>query len=251
MQVVVARLRAAGCIFAEDEARILLDAADDIDLLEQFVARRVAGEPLEYIVGATEFGGLMIVVAPGVFVPRQRSLLLVETVIGLATPTSAILDLCCGSGALAAVIAARLPDATVAALDIDPAAIACAQANLAGRGRVYCGDLFDPLPSAMRGHLDVVVCNAPYVPTTAIATMPPEARDHELRATLDGGADGLDLLREVAAATPDWLSRPGHLVMEIGDSQVDSASTIFAAAGLAPTIHADDERGALAIVGKC
>lgn len=246
----VARLRAAGCVFAEDEARILFAAAADDDVLEGFVVRRVAGEPLEYIVGAAEFGGLMIAVAPGVFVPRQRSLLLVEAVTELAVPTATILDLCCGSAAIAAVLATRLPRAMIAAADIDPVAIECAKANLAGRGRVYLGDLFDALPTEMRGTVDVVVCNAPYVPTAAIATMPPEARDHEHRATLDGGADGLDLLRRVAAAAPVWLSRPGSLVMEIGDSQVDSASAIFASAGFAPTIRTDDERGALTITGS-
>ncbi|ORM35162.1 putative protein N(5)-glutamine methyltransferase [Williamsia sp. 1135] len=250
IEAIVARLRAAGCVFAEDEARILIDAADDEIGLEQLVVRRVAGEPLEYIVGGTEFGGLMIAVAPGVFVPRQRSLLLVETVIDVAGPTARILDLCCGSAALAAVVADRLPDATVAAADIDPIAVACAELNLAGRGQVYRGDLFSPLPSALRGALDVVVCNAPYVPTAAIATMPPEARDHERRATLDGGEDGLDLLRRVAVAAPHWLSRPGHLVMEIGDSQVDSATTIFSDAGFTPTIRTDRERGAIAVVGS-
>lgn len=247
IDVIVTRLRAAGCVFAEDEARILVDVADTEDELEQFVVRRVGGEPLEYVLGAAEFGGLSIAVAPGVFVPRQRSLLLVETVIGLATPAATILDLCCGSGAIAAVLAARLPEATIAAADIDPAAIACARRNHAGP--VYQGDLFDALPAEMRGTLDIVVCNAPYVPTAAIATMPPEARDHEFRATLDGGRDGLDLLRTVAVAAPTWLSQPGHLVMEVGDSQVDSASAIFAQAGFTPTIRTDEERGAIAITG--
>lgn len=246
---VVARLRTAGCVFAEDEARILVDVATDADDLEQLVARRVAGEPLEYIVGATEFGGLMVAVRPGVFVPRQRSLLLVEIAAEVAGSDAYIADLCCGTGALAAVLAVRLPRASVVAADIDLAAVQCAQTNLAGRGEVFCGDLFDALPAALRGRLDIVVCNVPYVPTAAISTMPPEARDHEPQMTLDGGVDGLDLLRRVASAAPAWTTRPAHLVMEVGRGQVDAALAIFADAGFSPAIRDDDERGAIAIVG--
>jgi release factor glutamine methyltransferase len=248
--IVVARLRAGGCVFAEDEARILVAAAADPASLEQLVLRRVAGEPLEYIVGAVEFGGLQVSVMSGVFVPRQRSLLLVEVASELVGPTATILDLCCGSAALAAVLAARLPDAAVVAADIDPVAVACAEINLAGRGQVYRGDLFDPLPSTMRGGLDIVVCNAPYVPTAAIATMPPEAREYEPQATLDGGADGLDLLRRVAAAAPQWMARPSHLVMEVGERQIDTAQEIFAGAGFAASVRRDDDRGAIAVVGS-
>lgn len=246
---VVVRLRAAGCVFAEDEARILADTATDADALEQLVVRRVAGEPLEYIVGATEFGGLMVAVRPGVFVPRQRSLLLVEIAAEIAGSDAFILDLCCGSGALSAVLAARFSGASVVAADIDPVAVGCAEINLAGRGEAYCGDLFDALPSTLRGRFDVVVCNAPYVPTAAIAAMPPEARDHEPQVTLDGGADGLDLLRRVATAAPDWTTRPAHLVMEVGRGQVDAALAIFTDTGFSPAIRTDDERGATAIVG--
>ncbi|WP_207837635.1 putative protein N(5)-glutamine methyltransferase [Williamsia soli] len=245
----VARLRAAGCVFAEDEAQILLAAAADPVILEQLVQRRIAGEPLEYIVGAVQFGGLRVSVMPGVFVPRQRSVLLVEIATELAAPAGTVVDLCCGSGALGTVLAARLPDAAIIAADIDPIATECAGVNLAGRGRVYLGDLFEALPQTMRGRIDLVVCNAPYVPTSAIATMPPEARVHEPQATLDGGADGLDLLRRVADESAPWMARPSHLVMEIGESQADTARQIFEVAGFEASIRRDDHRGAVAVVG--
>jgi release factor glutamine methyltransferase len=246
---VVARLRAAGCVFAEDEARILADAAADPAALEQLVLRRIAGEPLEYIVGAAEFGGLMVTVLPGVFVPRQRSLLLVDVAVEGAPPNGMAVDLCCGSGALGLLFATRLPDTELLAADIDPRAVACARLNLGHRGQVVSGDLFDPLPAALCGNVDVLMCNAPYVPTAAMATMPPEARDFEPAGTLDGGPDGLDLLRRVAAGAPAWLAPAGRLIMEVGDSQVDSAARVFDDAGLVPSVHADPERGATVIVG--
>ncbi len=245
----VARLRAAGCAFAEEEAQILLAAAADAVTLERLVQRRVAGEPLEYVVGAVEFGGLRVSLMPGVFVPRQRSVLLVEIAAELAASASTIVDLCCGSGALGAVLATRLPGASIIAADIDQIATECAGVNLAGRGQVYLGDLFEALPQAMRGRIDLVVCNAPYVPTSAIAMMPPEARVHEPQATLDGGADGLDLLRRVAREAVPWMARSSHLVMEVGESQADTARQIFAAAGFAASIRRDDDRGAVAVVG--
>src|SRR5690606_6885177 len=115
----VERLRAAGCVFAEDEARILLDAARRPDELETMVARRVAGEPLEHVVGWAEFCGLRITVAPGVFVPRRRTEFLVAQALLLAPASAVIADLCCGSGAIGVALSARLPDAQLHAADID------------------------------------------------------------------------------------------------------------------------------------
>ena len=193
----VGRLRAAGCVFAEQEAALLVGAAPSVRALESMVARRVAGEPLEYVVGWAEFCGLRMVVEPGVFVPRHRTELLVDEAArlleGVAYPV--VLDLCCGCGALGAALAVRREVALYAA-DVDPAAVRCARVNLAeAGGHVFEGDLFDPLPRDLRGRVDVLLANVPYVPTDAIALMPPEARDHELRVTLDGGADGLDVFR--------------------------------------------------------
>ena len=205
---VVTRLRAAGCVFAEDEARLLVSAARTPAELAAMVDRRVAGMPLEHVLGWAEFCGLRIAVEPGVFVPRRRTEFLVQQAEhllrracdpadrGLDQPPI-VVDLCCGSGAVGAALAAALGRVDVHAVDIDPVAVLCAGRNLAAAGgRVYQGDLYEPLPAALRGRVDVLVANAPYVPTEAIGLMPPEARLHEPQPALDGGADGLDVIRD-------------------------------------------------------
>ena len=175
----VARLRAAGCVFAEEEARLLTEAARTPADLEAMVGQREKGLPLEQVVGWADFCGLRILVDPWVFVPRPRSEFLVATAVSLASGASpVIVDLCCGTGALGLAVAARLAAAGRAAglhaTDIDPAAAGCARRNVepAG-GRVYQGDLFAPLPAGLHGRVTVLICNAPYVPTGDIALLPP------------------------------------------------------------------------------
>jgi release factor glutamine methyltransferase len=248
---VVAALRAAGCVFAEDEARLLTDEAGDEGSLAALVRRRVAGEPLEHILGWVAFRGLRIAVEPGVFVPRRRTEFLVATAAHLThgVAPAIVVDLCCGCGAIGAALAAALP-AEVHAVDIDPAAVRCAERNLKNiKGRVYEGDLFAPLPTSLRGTVDVIVANVPYVPTHAVATMPPEARLHEPMVALDGGADGLDVLRRVAHAAPDWLAPGGHLLIETSEAQAPSAVEAFAAGGLAAEAAHDDDLGATVVIG--
>jgi len=247
----VGRLRAAGCVFAEQEAVLLLDAAGSAERLETLVARRVAGEPLEYVVGWAAFCGLRLVVEPGVFVPRHRTELLVDEAARLLDGPGrpVVLDLCCGSGALGAALAAR-QEVEVYAADVDPAAVRCARVNLAKvGGRVFEGDLFAPLPRDLRGRVDVLLANVPYVPTEAIALMPPEARDHELRRTLDGGADGLDLMRRVSAGASAWLAAGGHVLVESSARQAEAMCAVLAAYGLVPRVVTDDEWGATVVVG--
>lgn len=243
---IVATLRAAGCVFAEDEARLLTEAAEGSPPLESMLARRVAGEPLEHVLGWAEFGGLRVAVGPGVFVPRRRTEFLV-TLAAHGPAPHVVLDLCCGSGALAAALAARVPGLEVHAADVDPGAIEYARRNVPGA--VYTGDLFTPLPARLRGRVDVLFANVPYVPTDAIATMPPEAREHEPRSALDGGDDGLDLLRRVAAEAPRWLAPGGRLLSETSESQAPAAVAVFAAAGLDARVHTDDDLGATALTG--
>ena len=197
--LIVSRLRAAGCVFAEDEARLLMSAARTPAELDAMVGRRAAGLPLEQVVGWAEFCGLRIVLAPGVFVPRRRTEFLVRQAVALAPPGAVIVDLCCGAGAIGATLAAAVDRAEVHAADLDPAAVRCARQNLPG-GHVYQGDLYAPLPAGLRGRVAVLAANVPYVPSEQIGFLPPEAREHEPRAALDGGADGLDVLRRVAAA---------------------------------------------------
>jgi len=248
---VVARLRAAGCVFAEDEARLLLDAADGSAAeLERMLARRVAGDPLEQILGWAEFAGLRIRVTPGVFVPRRRSELLVRCAVsalaGVEHPV--VLDLCCGTAALGAAIAAARPDADVWAADLDPAATASARLNVPA-DRVREGDLYAALPAALAGRLDAIVVNAPYVPTAAIATMPPEARLFEAAMALDGGGDGLDVQRRVVEGASVWLAPGGILLIETSEGQAPETAALFAAAGLHPLIECDDELDATVVIG--
>ncbi|MFB9800511.1 putative protein N(5)-glutamine methyltransferase, partial [Streptomonospora salina] len=208
---VVARLRRAGCVFAEDEAAILIPAAPTTADLESKIGRRVAGEPLEYVVGWADFCGRRMALEPGVFVPRRRTEFLVGRAVELAPERPVAVDLCCGSGALGAALADARPGTELYAADVDPAAVRCARRNLADAGgRVYAGDLYDPLPSGLRGRVDVLMANVPYVPTAEIALLPGEAREHEARAALDGGGDGLAALRRVSAAAPDWLAPGGR-----------------------------------------
>ncbi|MEU0550175.1 putative protein N(5)-glutamine methyltransferase [Micromonospora sp. NPDC005979] len=247
----VGQLRAAGCVYAEDEAELLLATTDDPVALAELTDRRVAGEPLEYVLGWAEFCGRRIAVDPGVFVPRGRTALLVDVAVELTGPAPAVLDLCCGSGAAAVALAHRLAPRWLAAADIDPVAVACARRNLAGlAAEVYEGDLFAPLPRRWRGRLDLVIANAPYVPTDAVALMPPEARLHEAPVALDGGPDGLAVLRRVGVEAATWLAPGGHLVVEAGETQVDDLCRSFEAAGLLPTVRTDEDLDATAVTAR-
>lgn len=249
----VARLRAAGCVFAEDEAALLTEAAAGSAVeLERLVARRVAGEPLEPLLGWAEFAGMRLRVEPGVFVPRHRTELLAERAAQEAAgrPRATVLDLCCGVGAIGAVVLERAPGVRVFAADVDPAAVRCARANLEPAARVFEGDLFAPLPRKLRGGFDVIAVNAPYVPTREIAHMPPEARDHEPAVALDGGGDGLDVHRRIAAEAAGWLTRGGVLLIEASDEQAPVSAALFEAAGLAACIEQDDERGATVVSAR-
>ncbi len=261
---VVRRLRAAGCVFAEDEARLLVAEARTPEELTGLVERRVAGEPLEQVLGWAEFAGLRIVVAPGVFVPRRRTELLARHATDLAREAvlaarsgddaprrrPVVVDLCCGSGAVGVVVATRLPGVDLHAVDIDPAAVACARRNVGQDGQVYEGDLYGPLPDALRGRVDVLVANAPYVPTDAIGLMPPEARDHEPPVALDGGADGLAVQRRVIAASPRWLAPGGHLLVETSRQQAEGTLAAFAQSGLVPRVAVSEDLDATVVIGE-
>ncbi|UGY91190.1 putative protein N(5)-glutamine methyltransferase [Streptomyces gobiensis] len=250
LSLIVTRLRAVGCVFAEDEARLLLSTARTPDELAAMVDRRVAGLPLEHVLGWAEFCGLRIAVDPGVFVPRRRTEFLVRQAAALARPRAVVVDLCCGSGAVGAALAAALDRIELHAADIDPAAVRCARRNIAAaHGQAYEGDLYQPLPSALRGRVDVLVANAPYVPTEAIGLLPPEARVHEPRAALDGGADGLDVQRRVTAAASRWLAPGGHLLIETSERQAPQTVALFTRNGLIPQLSSSDELDATIVIG--
>ncbi|HEX8078646.1 MAG TPA: putative protein N(5)-glutamine methyltransferase [Jatrophihabitans sp.] len=226
-------LRAAGCVFAEEEARLLLDAARTPEDLAGLIRERSAGRPLEVLLGWVEFRGVRVAVDPGVFVPRQRTAFLVQLAVARARTGAVVLDLCCGTGALGLAIATVLGRLELHASDLDPAAVRCARRNLAPvGGRVYAGDLYQPLPTTLRGRVEVLVVNAPYVPTDAIALMPAEAREHEPRLALDGGPDGVDVQRRVAAGAREWLAPGGSLLIETSRRQAVHTAEAVTGAGL-------------------
>jgi release factor glutamine methyltransferase len=246
---VVRRLRAAGVVFAEDEAGLLEEAATGADL-ERLVARRVAGEPLEPLLGWAAFDGLRVPVDPHVFVPRRRTELLAREAAALAGTASRVLDLCCGTGAVGLAIATRVAGVEVHAADIEPAAVANARRTLAPvGGTVWEGDLFAALPDRLRGGFGVVAVNAPYVPTERIADMPREAREFEPHVALDGGDDGLDVHRRVAAEVVEWLAPGGAVLIETGRTQAAWTALLLENAGLSASVVSDDEVDGTVAIG--
>jgi release factor glutamine methyltransferase len=200
---VVERLRAAGSVFAEDEARLL---GDD----EEMIARRIAGERLEHVLGWVEFAGLRLEVDPGVFIPRPQTEALAEQAAALRPQIA--LDLFTGCGAIACVVKAHNPAARVVAAEWDTTALACARRNTARFGvDVVAADVDDGVPAELEGRVDVLTANVPYVPTAELPFVP---HDGEPEAALDGGVDGLDWVRRVQAVAPRWLRRGGVLLYE-------------------------------------
>ncbi|MFG3586256.1 putative protein N(5)-glutamine methyltransferase [Streptomyces sp. NPDC047990] len=247
---VVSALRAAGCVFAEDEAELILSAARTPDEVTAMVDRRVSGLPLEHVLGWAEFHGLRVSVDPGVFVPRRRTEFLVGQAVALAGEVSLIVDLCCGSGAVGAALAAALGRPELHAADIDPAAVRCARRNVEPFGGVvHQGDLYGALPGTLRGRVDVLAANVPYVPTDEVGLLPAEARDHEPRTALDGGADGLDILRRVAEEAPRWLAPGGSVLVETSEIQAPLAVETFARSGLIARLAVSDEWYANVVIG--
>lgn len=242
----VDRLRAAGCVFAEDEARELVGAASGRDELETMVRRRVRGEPLEQVVGRVRFAGLVLRVAPGVFVPRQRTAFLAAEAARAASGSGSapvVVDLCCGVGAVAAVVRARVPGAHVHAGDVDPAAVDCARHNLGPEARVGLGDLYDALPRSLAGGVDVMAVNAPYVPSGEVRLLAREAREHEPLLALDGGHDGLDVHRRVVGGARQWLAPTGVLLVEVGEEQVRTVLDLLRAEAMVGAVLRDDAAG--------
>ncbi|HET9380763.1 MAG TPA: putative protein N(5)-glutamine methyltransferase [Streptomyces sp.] len=257
---VVATLRAAGCVFAEDEADLLLAAARTPEELTALVARRAAGTPLEHVLGWAEFRGLRVTLEPGVFVPRRRTEFLVGQALAQAPPdTAVVVDLCCGSGAVGAALATALNTGAhggapgrveLHAADIDPAAVRCARRNLAALGGLaHTGDLFRALPGDLRGRIAVLTANVPYVPSGEVPLLPSEAREHEPLVALDGGPDGLDVLRRVAAGASGWLAPGGCLLVETGERQVPAAMAAFTAGGLTTRVAVGEELSAHVVIG--
>lgn len=244
-----ARLRRAGCVFAEEETGLLLShAGDDEDRLEELVRRRERGEPLEHLLGAVRLAGLDLAVGRGVFVPRVRTLALAERVIAVARRRArpVVVEAFAGVAPVAALVARAVPGTQVHATDICPAARALARDNLSAQPAVHGGDVLAGLPALLRGSIDVLAAVPPYVPSAAASLLSHEARDHEPARALFGGVDGLDLVRRLLTQSVPWLAPRGRLLVEIHRSQVPDALGHAAGVGLSGSAHhADDGQTAV------
>ena len=252
MEDVVATLREAGCVWAEEEAELLRRAALDLarrrgdaraaSVLAELVDRRVAGEPLEHITGRVRFLDQILTVAPGVFVPRRRTEHLAELVVERTRPGTVVVELCCGVAPVAAAVRAAEPEAVVHAVDTDPAALTCAERNVPD-GFVHRGDLYDALPRTLRRRIDLVVASPPYVPSAEVVLLPREAREHERRDALDGGGDGLDLHRRILVDAPTWLTPGGQVLLECAEHQARALESTVRHHGFSPAVAHDDRGG--------
>jgi release factor glutamine methyltransferase len=240
------RLRAAGCVFAEDEAALLV-AEFTGDALEVAVARRVAGEPLELVLGFVEFGALRLAVAPGVFVPRRRTELVARRAIRALPAGGRLVDLCCGVGAIAALVASRRPDAVVLAADVDPVAVSVARTNLTEFGATA---VVANMAEGLEGPFNVITACPPYVPTAEIAFMPREAREFEPATALDGGQDGTDLQAAVFAAAAKLLSPGGVAIVETSRAQAERTCERAVEAGLSPSVGHSKALGAAIVIAS-
>lgn len=224
----VARLVAAGCVAAPEEAAELLAVAADAAAIEAMIVRREQGEPLPWITGTVTFGGRVVQVDPGVYVPRFQTEDLARRAVERLPVGGAAVDLCTGAGAIAVLLQAEVPTALVIGIDRDTRAAACARRNGVP---VIVADVAIPVPLARRSGFDLVTAVAPYVPTDDLRYLPADVQRYEPRATLDGGSDGLDLVRAVVAAAAGLLRPGGWLLTEIGGDQVDALAPTLRGAG--------------------
>lgn len=213
----VAALREAGFVAADEEAAELVAAAADGRALQAMLARRLAGEPTAWIVGQVDFLGVPVRVEPGVYVPRWKSEEVARHALAHLPEGGVAVDVCTGSGALAAFLQQQRPRARIGATDIDPAAVACARGNGVD---AHVGDLFDPLPRELVGRVDVVVAVPPYVPDGMLGLLPRDVVGRESRHALAGGVDGLDVVQRVVAEAAQWLRPGGAVIVEAGIDQV-------------------------------
>jgi release factor glutamine methyltransferase len=225
-ELVISRLAAAGCVAADEEAEELLAAAPDVGTLEGWIERREQGEPLAWITGTQQFCGRTLRVDPGVYVPRLQSEELARRASALLGVTCGwAADLCTGAGAIASHMTSEVPTATVVGVDIDVRAVVCARRNGV---HALAGDLDRPLRSRV---FDVVTAVAPYVPTDDLRLLPSDVQRYEPRRSLDGGADGLELVRRIVTAAARLLRPDGWLLLELGGDQDIALNPTLTASG--------------------
>jgi release factor glutamine methyltransferase len=236
-------LTRAGFLAPTAEAAELAAAADgDEDRLRTMVERRTTGEPLAWITGTTVFCGETILVHPGVYVPRPQTQAMALAALDRLPPGGTAVDLCTGSGTIAAVLARRRPDARILATDVDPVAVACARANGV---EAYEGDLDHPLPREVLGQVDVVLGVVPYVPTEALHLLPSDVLAHEPTLALDGGIEGTSLLIRAVEAAAALLRPGGWLLLELGADQDQRVTPTLERLGFTATTSSYDDEGDL------
>jgi release factor glutamine methyltransferase len=222
----VLALRAAGCVYAEDEATAIWETYDEPSLRAGAVTDRSSGRPLEQVVGWAEFGPVRVALAPGVFVPRRRAEALLEPAVALKPDARVVVDLGCGAGALAASLASLLPSAEVHGVDVDEAALQCARRT--GGFHVHHGSWWSGLPTSLHGRVDLAVAYLPHVPTGHLSDIHHDFRAHEPDLSVDGGPDGLDPLREVLAGLDRWLAPQGVFVTLVEVNQRPEGALVLA-----------------------
>ncbi len=259
LQEIIRAFKKAGIECAEAEARqlachvlscdlsyLILHSREEIDdkvLLASaaLINERCKGRPLQYVMGTASFYGIDLAVDERVLIPRPETELLAERAIAVLKerPFPKVMDLCTGSGAIAAAVAANVPNVKVIATELSPRAFMLARVNLRpyANVKVLRGDLFEALeskdsdPSTKDIPFDAILTNPPYIPSGAIDGLAPEVKDHEPHMALDGGKDGLDIIKRIIAEAPAHLKPSGFLLMEIGDDQADAVMDLVLFSG--------------------
>ena len=237
---VVSALAEGGCVAPPEEADALfLASSEGVGRIEDLVARRLSGEPLAWIIGSVVFCGVRVHVDPGVFVPRPHSEAMAQRAISLLPAGGIAVDLCTGSGAVAAVLGAAHPHSTVVATEVDALAVACARRNGVS---VLVGDLDEPLPPSLRGRVDVLTAVVPYVPTEELPFLPRDVLANEPRRALDGGRRGTTMLIRAAEVAARWLRPGGSVLLELGGDQAGEVTAAFERVGLSGVrVHRDGD----------
>ena len=223
----------------EEEA----DAAD-AGRFSQFIRRRAAGEPLQYITGSQDFCGIQIKTDRRALIPRQDTEVLVETALRdlKGRENLSLLDLCTGSGCIAAALKALGPFSEVTAADLSEEALSLAGENLPAGARLIRSDLFQA-PELAGALFDVITCNPPYIPSEVIETLSPEVKDYEPRMALDGSADGLLFYRRLSEDCPRFLRPGGRVYFEIGADQGPAVAGLLSDAGFSEVRVVKDLQG--------
>ena len=229
-----------------DSGASLSDA--HLNAYEQWLARRERREPLQYILGTQPFMGCMLAVSPAALIPRADTECLCEAALAVLKPGMRVLDLCTGTGALAIALKKHCPGAEVCASDLSEDALALAGENADRNGtdvRFFAGDLFTPLHGE---RFDLIVSNPPYIPRGELPGLQAEVR-FEPDMALDGGEDGLDFYRRIAAETPGYLNPGGWLMLEIGSTQAQDVSRLLQEHGFSEIKILPDLAGLDRVVG--